>query len=324
MKKTAFITGVLGQDGSYLAKLLLEKNYEVYGLIRRKSVQSFENTDYLGVTKHIDFLTGDMTDESSLIRIIKQIKPDEVYNLAAQSFVGSSWNLAKHTTDVNSLGVLYLLESIKNYSPNSKFYQASTSEMFGNSNSNGVQSENTHFTPRSPYGISKLYSHWLTNNYKESYGLHCSNGVLFNHESPIRGKEFVSRKISDGVAKIYLGLSDYITLGNLDASRDWGFAGDYVEAIHLILQQETPDNYIISTGESHSIRDFLTISFKRIGIDNWEDYVKIDSQFNRPAEIHNLRGDSTKSREKLNWSPKTSFNELVNLMVDEDIKRLKK
>jgi GDPmannose 4,6-dehydratase len=275
------------------------------------------------VTDKIDFLTGDMTDESSLIKIIKQIKPIEVYNLAAQSFVGDSWDLAKHTTDVNSLGVLYLLESIKNNSPNTKFYQASTSEMFGNSNLNGIQNENTPFTPRSPYGISKLYSYWLTTNYKESYGMYCSNGILFNHESPIRGKDFVTRKISDGVARIHLGLSDFISLGNLDAYRDWGFAGDFVEAMHLILQQENPDNYIISTGESHSIREFLDISFNRIGIDNWEKYIKINPQFNRPAEVHKLKGDSTKSKNKLGWEPKTTFNELVNLMVDEDIKRLK-
>lgn len=324
MKKTALITGILGQDGSYLAKHLLEKDYKVYGLIRRKSVQSFENTDYLNTTKDIEFITGDMTDESSLIRIIKQIKPNEVYNLAAQSFVGSSWDLAKHTTDVNSLGVLYLLESIKNYSPNTKFYQASTSEMFGNSNENGFQSEITRFTPRSPYGISKLYSYWLTVNYKESYNMYCANGILFNHESPIRGKEFVTKKISDGVAKIHLGLSDTIILGNLNAYRDWGFAGDFVEAMYLILQQENPDNYIISTGESHSIREFLTIAFNRIGIENWESYVKIDPQFHRPAEVYNLKGDYTKSKNKLGWEPKTSFKDLVNLMVDEDIKRLTK
>lgn len=323
MKKTALITGVLGQDGSYLAKNLLEKDYQIYGLIRRKSLQTFCNTDYLGVTDKIDFLTGDMTDESSLIKIIKQTKPAEVYNLAAQSFVGDSWDLAKHTTDINSLGVLYLLESIKNNSPNTKFYQASTSEMFGNSNLNGMQNEDTPFTPRSPYGISKLYSYWLTTNYKESYGMYCANGILFNHESPIRGKDFVTRKISDGVARIHLGMSDFISLGNLDAYRDWGFAGDFVEAMYLILQQENPDNYIISTGESHSIREFLDISFNRIGIDNWEKYIKINPQFNRPAEVHKLKGDSTKSKNKLGWEPKTSFNDLVNLMVDEDIKRLK-
>jgi GDPmannose 4,6-dehydratase len=323
MKKTAFITGVLGQDGSYLAKHLLEKDYKVYGLLRRKSIQNFDNTDYLNVTKEIEFITGDMTDEISLTRIIKQIKPNEIYNLAAQSFVGSSWDIPKHTTDVNSLGVLYLLESIKNYSPNTRFYQASTSEMFGNSNENGFQSEDTKFTPRSPYGIAKLYSYWLANNYKESYGMYCTNGILFNHESPIRGKEFVTRKITDGVAKIHLGLSDNITLGNLDAYRDWGFAGDFVEAMYLTLQQENPDNYVISTGESHSIREFLTIAFNRVGIENWEQYVKTDPQFNRPAEIHNLKGDCTKSKNKLGWEPKTSFFDLVNLMVDEDVKRLK-
>jgi GDPmannose 4,6-dehydratase len=323
MKKTALITGILGQDGAYLTKYLLEKDYQVYGLIRKKNSQNFYNTDYLGVTDKIDFLYGDMTDESSLINIIKQTKPVEVYNLAAQSFVGNSWDLVKHTTDVNSLGVLYLLESIKNNSPNTKFYQASTSEMFGNSNFSGTQNEETPFMPRSPYGISKLYSYWLTTNYKESYGMHCSNGILFNHESPLRGKDFVTRKISDGVAKIHLGMSDFITLGNIDVYRDWGFAGDFVEAMYLILQQENPDNYVISTGESHSIREFLNISFNRIGINNWEKYIKIDSRFNRPSEIYRLKGDSTKSKNKLGWEPKTSFNELVHLMVDEDIKRLK-
>ena len=323
MKKIAFITGVLGQDGSYLAKYLLEKDYKVYGLLRRKGIQNFDNTDYLNVTKKIEFITGDMTDEDSLIRIIKQIKPHEVYNLAGQSFVGSSWDLAKHTTDVNSIGVLYLLESIKNYSPNTKFYQASTSEMFGNSNENGIQNEDTNFTPKNPYGISKLYSYWLTNNYKESYGMYCTNGILFNHESPIRGKEFVTRKITDGVARIHLGLNKDITLGNIDTYRDWGFAGDFVEAIYLTLQQQNPDNYVISTGESHSIREFLTIAFNRVGIENWEPYVKNDPQFYRPTEVHILKSDCTISKNKLGWEPKTSFVDLVNLMVDEDVKRIK-
>lgn len=323
MKKIAFITGILGQDGSYLGKHLIEKDYKVYGLLRRKSIQNFDSTDYLNITNQIEFITGDMTDEASLMKIVKQIKPTEVYNLAAQSFVGSSWDLAKHTTDVNSLGVLYLLESIKNYSPNTKFYQASTSEMFGNSNENGFQSEDTKFTPRSPYGISKLYSYWLTNNYKESYGMYCTNGILFNHESPIRGKEFVTRKITDGVARIHLGLNKDLTLGNLDAYRDWGFAGDFVEAMHLTLQQENPDNYVISTGKSHSIREFLTIAFNRVGIENWEPYVKTDPQFNRPAEVYNLKGDCTRSKNKLGWEPKTSFIDLVNLMVDEDVRRIK-
>lgn len=324
MRKRALITGVTGQDGAYLSKLLLDNGYEVHGLIRRKSIQNYDNTDFLGTTNDINFILGDMTDEISISNIIKDIKPDEVYNLAAQSFVGSSWDIPKSTTDVNSLGVLYILEAIKKYSPKTKMYQASTSEMFGNSHINGIQNENTPFTPRSPYGISKLYSYWLTNNYKESYNMYCTNGILFNHESPIRGLEFVTRKITDGVSKIKLGLENHITLGNIDTYRDWGFAGDYVEAMYLTLQQDIPDNYIISTGETHSIREFLDISFKYVGIDDWGDLVKIDKKFYRPAEIFNLRGDSTISREKLNWTPKVSFEELVKMMMDADLNRLKK
>jgi len=322
MKKTALITGILGQDGSYLSKLLLENNYEVFGLLRRKSIQNFENTDFLNTTNNINFLTGDITDGDSLTNIIKKIKPDEIYNLAAQSFVGASWALPKNTTDVNSLGVLHLLESIKNNSPKSKLYQASTSEMFGNSNVNGIQDENTPFHPRSPYGISKLYSYWLTNNYKESYNLYCANGILFNHESPIRGLEFVTRKITHGVAKIKLGLGSEIRLGNIDTYRDWGFAGDYVEAMYLTLQQKNPDNYVICTGESHSIREFLDIAFNEVGIRDWTNYVVIDEKFYRPAEIFTLKGNSTKSKEILGWKPKVNFEDLVKMMVKEDLKRV--
>jgi GDPmannose 4,6-dehydratase len=322
MKKTALITGILGQDGSYLSKLLLENNYEVFGLLRRKSIQNFENTDFLNTTNNINFLTGDITDGDSLTNIIKKIKPDEIYNLAAQSFVGASWALPKNTTDVNSLGVLHLLESIKNNSPKSKLYQASTSEMFGNSNVNGIQDENTPFHPRSPYGISKLYSYWLTNNYKESYNLYCTNGILFNHESPIRGLEFVTRKITHGVAKIKLGLGSEIRLGNIDTYRDWGFAGDYVEAMYLTLQQKNPDNYVICTGESHSIREFLDIAFNEVGIRDWTNYVVIDEKFYRPAEIFTLKGNSTKSKEILGWKPKVNFEDLVKMMVKEDLKRV--
>jgi len=233
------------------------KDYKVYGLMRRYTNPNFSNTDYLKVTDEIDFISGDMTDESSLINVIKNIRPTEVYNLAAQSFVGSSWDQSKVTTEINAMGVLYLLNAIKYFSPTTKFYQASTSEMFGNMHDDGIQTEQTSFHPRSPYAIAKLYAHWITNNFKESYGMHCVNGILFNHESPIRGIEFVTRKISSGVASIKLGLSDEIRLGNLDSQRDWGFAGDYVEAMWLMLQQDKPDNFIISTGETHSIRDFL-------------------------------------------------------------------
>jgi len=324
MQKTALITGILGQDGPYLAKLLLEKDYKVYGLIQRYSNPNFSNTDYLNVTEKIDFISGDMTDEGSLMNIIKSINPNEVYNLAAQSFVGASWDQSKLTTEVNSLGVLYLLNAIKLFSPTTKFYQASTSEMFGNSNDNGLQTENTPFHPRSPYAISKLYAYWMAINFKESYGMFCANGILFNHESPIRGIEFVTRKVTDGVAKIKLGLAEEIRLGNLDSKRDWGFAGDYVEAMWLMLQQDEPDNYIVSTGVTHSIRDLLTVAFEHVGISDWEKYVKLDPRFKRPAELHILQGKSDKAKEKLGWQPKVGFEELVKMMVDADMERVKK
>lgn len=322
MQKTALVTGILGQDGAYLAKFLLEKNYKVYGLMRRYTNPNFSNTDYLGVTDKIEFISGDITDESCLINIIKNIHPDEVYNLAAQSFVGSSWEQSRLTTEVNALGVLYLLNAIKLFSPTTKFYQASTSEMFGNSHEEGLQTEETPFHPRSPYAIAKLYAYWLTINFKESYGMFCCNGILFNHESPIRGIEFVTRKISDGVARIKLGLANEIRLGNLDSKRDWGFAGDYVEAMWLMLQQEKPDNYIVSTGETHSIRDFLDLAFNHVGIKDWKKYVTIDPRFKRPAELFSLHGTNKKAKEALNWEPKVKFEELVKMMVDADLKRL--
>lgn len=322
MKKVALITGILGQDGPYLAKLLLEKDYDVYGLIRRYTNPNFSNLDYLGITDEINFVSGDMTDEASLINVIKNVRPDEVYNLAAQSFVGASWDQAKVTSEINAHGVLYLLNAIKNFSPNTKFYQASTSEMFGNSHNKGIQTEETPFHPRSPYAIAKLYAYWMTINFKESYGMFCANGILFNHESPIRGIEFVTRKITDGVARIKLGLSNEIRLGNLDSKRDWGFAGDYAEAMWLMLQQKEPDNYIISTGKTHSIRDFLDIAFNHVGIKNWKKYVKIDPRFKRPAELFTLQGKSDKARKKLGWKPKVKFEELVKMMMDADIERL--
>lgn len=322
--KTALITGILGQDGPYLAKFLLEKGYKVYGLIRRYSNPSFSNLDDLKITDQIEYIQGDMTDEASLINIIKTIRPDEVYNLAAQSFVGSSWDQTRLTTEVNSLGVLYLLNAIKFFSPTTKFYQASTSEMFGNSGDNGLQDENTPFHPRSPYAISKLYSFWMTNNFKESYGMFCCNGILFNHESPIRGKEFVTRKITDGVARIKLGLAKEIRLGNLDSQRDWGFAGDYVRAMYLMMQQDQPDNYIISTGVTHSIRDFCKIAFDYVGIKDWEKYVVLDPQFKRPAELFTLQGKSKKAKNILGWEPEIKFEELVKMMIDADLERLKK
>jgi GDPmannose 4,6-dehydratase len=246
-----------------------------------------------------------------------------VYNLAAQSFVGNSWDQATYTTMVNSLGVLYLLNSLKHYSSNSKFYQASTSEMFGNNYVDEGQDEETHFHPCSPYATSKLYSYWITRNYRDSFGMFCSNGILFNHESPIRGIEFVTRKISDGIARIHLGLSDKIKLGYLDSKRDWGFAGDFVEAMWLMLQQDEPDDYVVATGVNHSIRDFLDIAFNHVGISSWENYVAIDPRFKRPKDVKCLKGNFDKAKSKLDWAPKTNFEQLVKMMVDEDIRRLK-
>ena len=323
MKKKTLITGVLGQDGPYLSKLLLEKDYQVYGMIRRYSNPNFENTDYLKVTKDIEFVSGDMTDESSLMNIVKTVRPDEVYNLASQSFVGASWDQAKFTTETNALGVLYLLNAIKFFSPSTKFYQASTSELFGNSNSDGQQDEETSFHPRSPYAIAKLYAYWMTRNYREGYGLFCSNGILFNHESPIRGIEFVTRKITDGVVRIKLGLNNEIKLGTLDTKRDWGYAGDYVEAMYLMMQQEKPDDYVICTGESHSIRDFLDQAFGCVGIKDWQQYVKLDPRFKRPVDVKALRGNSGKAKKQLGWQPKVSFEELVKMMIEADMDRLK-
>jgi len=324
MAKTALITGILGQDGPYLAKLLLEKGYKVYGLIRRYSNPNFSNLDFLGITKKIELVEGDMSDEASLLQIIKRIMPDEVYNLAAQSFVGSSWQQAKLTTEINALGVLYILNAIKLFSPMTKYYQASTSEMFGISHENGSQDEQTIFHPRSPYGISKVYAYWMTVNFRESYDIFTCNGILFNHESPIRGIQFVSRKITDGVAKIKMGLEKELRLGNLEARRDWGFAGDYVEAMYLMLQHKTPDDYVIGTGENHSVKEFVEESFKVAGIPDWEKYIVIDARFKRPAEVPNLKARPDKAHKQLGWKAKTSFKELVKMMVEADLNRYKK
>ncbi|MFA5770208.1 MAG: GDP-mannose 4,6-dehydratase [Patescibacteria group bacterium] len=323
MAKTALITGILGQDGPYLAKLLLEKGYKVYGLMRRYSNPTFSNLDFLGITKKIEFVEGDMSDESSLLHLIKRTMPDEVYNLAAQSFVGSSWQQAKLTTEINALGVLYLLNAIKFFSPTTKFYQASTSEMFGTSHDDGFQDENTIFHPRSPYGISKVYAYWMTVNFRESYDIFTCNGILFNHESPIRGIQFVTRKITDSVARIKLGLDKELHLGNLDARRDWGFAGDYVEAMHLMLQYKTPDDYVVGTGENHSVKEFVELAFASAGISDWEKYVVIDARFKRPAEVPNLKARPDKAHKQLGWKAKTSFKDLVKMMVEADLKRYK-
>ncbi len=321
MAKLALITGILGQDGPYLAKLLLQKDYKIYGMIRRYSNPNFDNLDYLGITNNIEYIEGDLTDDASLINIIKNVRPQEVYNLAAQSFVASSWEQAKLTAEINAVGVLNLLSALKLFSPTTRFYQAGTSEMFGLGNTNGYQDENTPFHPRSPYGIAKVYAHWITVNFREAYGMFTSNGILFNHESPLRGIQFVTRKVSNAVARIKLGIDKEIRLGNLEPKRDWGFAGDYVEAMYQILQQENPDDYVVGTGENHSVKDFVKAAFKAAAISDWEKYIKIDPRFKRPAEVLNLKAKSDKARKMLGWKPKVSFEQLVKMMVDADIKR---
>ena len=319
MNKRALITGINGMDGSHLADFLLDKGYEVYGMERRSSSKNRTNTSHL--EGKINFINGDLSDQNSLFRVIKESDPDEVYNLGSQSFVGESWNTPEQTGDVTGLGVLRMLEAIREYGKPIKFYQASTSEMFGKMVENPAN-ENTPFYPRSPYGVAKLYGHWMTKNYRESYDMFNVSGILFNHESERRGIEFVTRKITDGVARISLGIENHIMLGNLDSKRDWGYAPDYVECIWLMMQQDTPEDYVIATGESHSIREFLDIAFNCVGIEDWSKHVKQDPRFMRPAEIDVLCGDSTKAREKLGWSPRTSFEEMVSRMVKNDRKLL--
>lgn len=321
MKRTAFVTGMTGQDGPYLARFLLEQGYQVYGLLKRYSNPNLDNLRWLGIENDIELVTGDITDDGCMNHLMRTLRPDEVYNLAAQSFVGISWDLNKLTTEVNSMGPLNLLNAIRMHSANTRFYQASTSEMYGNSNG-GMQNETTPFHPRSPYGVSKLYSHWITVNFRESYGLYACSGVLFNHESPLRGREFVTRKVTDGVARIKLGLADSLILGNLDSRRDWGFAGDFVEAMWLILQQKEARDYVIATGEQHSIRELLDVAFGHAGIPYWTQYVTTDPRFKRPAELHSLCGDSSRARELLGWQPRTSFEQMVRDMVDADLARL--
>ena len=316
MKKRALITGITGQDGAYLAKLLLSKDYEVYGIVRPESIQNYANLEFLEISNRINYITADLTDQASITKAVKDTKPDELYNLGAMSFVGVSWDITEYTTNTNSMGVIYLLNAIRTFAPKCRFYQASTSEMFGNVDD--FQTENTPFKPINPYGVSKLFSHHLVNIYRQSYSLHCSAGILFNHESPIRGKQFVTRKITEAVAKIKLGLTDEIQLGNLDSKRDWGFAGDYVEAMWLMLQQDIPSDYVVATGVNHSIRELLTVAFNVIGIKEWDKYVKINPEFYRPIEINNLKGDSSKIQ-KLGWKPKTSFVELITTMVEQDL-----
>tara|TARA_A100001201_G_scaffold142442_3_gene140669 strand:+ start:403 stop:1410 length:1008 start_codon:yes stop_codon:yes gene_type:complete len=321
-KMRALITGINGMDGSHLADLLLSKGYEVFGMERRTSSPNRTNTKHL--EDKITFVNGDLTDQNSLVRCLKEANPDEVYNLAAQSFVGESWNTPEQTGDVSGLGALRMLEAVREYTEHGKyvkFYQASTSEMFGRMVENPAN-ENTPFYPRSPYGVAKLYGHWITKNYRESYDMFNVSGILFNHESERRGIEFVTRKITNGVAKIALGIEPHITLGNLDSKRDWGYSPDYVESMWLMLQQEKPDDYVIATGVAHTIGEFLDIAFARVKINSWKDYVKQDPRFMRPAEVDVLRGDSSKAKDKLGWQPKTSFEEMVNNMVDNDMKLL--
>ena len=317
--KTALITGINGMDGSHLADFLLEKGYIVFGMERRTSYPNRLNTKHL--EGKVTFVNGDLKDKNSLLRCITECDPDEIYHLAAQSFVGESWNTPEQTGDVTGLGALRMLEAIREYGKEIKFYQASTSEMFGRMVENPAK-ETTPFYPRSPYGVAKLYGHWITKNYRESYDMFNVSGILFNHESERRGIEFVTRKITDGVAKIKLGLEKHLLLGNLDSKRDWGYSPDYVESMWMMLQQDKPDDYIIATGKDHTIREFLDVAFNHVGISDWAKYVKQDERFMRPAEVAVLCGDSSKARDILGWKPKTSFEQMVVNMVDNDLKLL--
>ena len=318
--KRALITGINGMDGSHLADLLLSKDYEVYGMERRSSSKNRTNTAHL--EGKITFVSGDLSDQNSLFRVLKESDPDEIYNLGSQSFVGESWNTPEQTGDVTGLGVLRVLEAIREYGKPIKFYQASTSEMFGKMEK--LANEETKFHPRSPYGVAKLYGHWITVNYRESYDMFNTSGVLFNHESERRGIEFVTRKITDGVARIHLGLQDKVILGNLDTKRDWGYAPDYVQAMWLMLQQDEPRDYVIATGETHSLEELLVIAFSEIGITDWKKYVGQDERYMRPADVFYLAGDSSKAREELSWKPFVTFEEMVSKMVENDVEMLSK
>ncbi|MEE8113744.1 MAG: GDP-mannose 4,6-dehydratase [Nitrososphaerales archaeon] len=317
--KRALITGITGQDGSYLDEFLLGKGYTVYGMVRRASTENFERIR--SIKSRISLVQGDLLDQLSLIRILEEVQPDEVYNLAAQSFVPTSWQQPVLTGEFTALGVTRLLEGIRLVDKKIKFYQASSSEMFGKVKET-PQNERTPFYPRSPYGISKVYGHWITVNYRESYDLFAVSGICFNHESPRRGKEFVTRKVTDGVARIKKGLQEKLLLGNLDVSRDWGFAGDYVEAVWLMLQREKPDDFVIATGECWTVRELVELAFVHAGLD-WRDHVVVDQKLLRPADIDQLVGDASKARKTLGWRPKVSFPELIKMMVDADTKKVK-
>jgi GDPmannose 4,6-dehydratase len=316
--RRVLITGITGQDGSYLADFLLEKDYEVFGMVRRASTENFERIEHL--VGRVNLVQGDLLDPASLMAVLEETQPNEVYNLAAQSFVPTSWNQPVLTAEFTAVGVTRLLEAIRRVDPTIRFYQASSSEMFGKVRE-VPQSELTPFYPRSPYGVAKVYGHFITVNYRESYDLFAVSGILFNHESPRRGLEFVTRKISDGVAKIKLGLANELRLGNLEAKRDWGFAGDYVRAMWLMLQQDEPADYVVATGQEHSVREFVELSFAHAGLEP-DDHIRLDERFLRPAEVDHLVGDFSKAREQLGWEPEVSFQELVELMVDADVERL--
>ncbi|AEG61876.1 GDP-mannose 4,6-dehydratase [Desulforamulus ruminis] len=321
MLKGALITGITGQDGAYLAQLLLKKGYKVYGLMPRRSSSMTWRLEYLGIINKVEIIEGDVTDLSSLIRAIKKATPAEVYNLAAQSFVGTSWEQPVLTAQITGLGVLNILEAIRLTDPSIRFYQASTSEMFGLIQEQ-KQSEKTPFYPRSPYAVAKLYGHWITVNYRESFKIFACSGILFNHESPIRGIEFVTRKVTDAVARIKLGLQKELRLGNIDAKRDWGFAGDYVEAMWMMLQQEAPDDYVIATGRTTTVREMCDIAFKHVGL-FYEDHVVVDPKFYRPAEVDVLLGTPDKAKERLGWEARTTLEELIQMMVDADMERVR-
>ena len=324
MMKTAVVTGFPGQDACYLADFLLTKGYRVVGMMKRYTEPMWGNISYLDLINRGLFLeTGDVTDIGSLFDIVEKWQPEEFYNLAAQSYVGGSWRLAHVTSDVDAMGPLNCLEAIRRTRKDCKFYQAGTSEMFGNSHDGGWQRETTNMQPRSPYGVAKLYGYHITRNMRESYDMFACSGILFNHESPIRGIEFVTRKVTDGVARIVTGKGNKINLGNLDAKRDWGFAGDFVEAMWMMLQADTPKDYVCATGKCYSVRDLCKTAFTYAGITDWEDYIQINPDFVRPAELDFLRGDSTKMQVELGWKPKVNFEQLIHMMVDEDIKRVK-
>jgi GDPmannose 4,6-dehydratase len=319
VKKRALITGVTGQDGSYLAEFLLEKGYRVFGLLRRSSSPNYGRIEH--IREKIELIQGDLLDQNSLIEAVQYVKPCEVYNLGAQSFVPTSWNQPVLTGEFTALGVTRMLEAIRVVNPKIKFYQASSSEMFG-AVQEVPQNEKTPFYPKSPYGVAKVYGHYITVNYRESYGLFGCSGILFNHESPRRGLEFVTRKVSHGAARIKLGLQKELKMGNLDSQRDWGYAKEYVEAMWLMLQQDDPDDYVVATGKAHTVRKLLQIAFSYVGL-NWEDHIVIDENLIRPAEVNRLLGDASKARQKLCWNPKVSFEELIAMMVESDLKKLK-